>query len=98
MSGAMTLRPLTAGRLLEIRREMRKRTDDKLERAALCNAQVLAEALLDGDGGRVYASAEDALNALTFPEMENLLSALDGGARTVNSNFDATRFNALREG
>lgn len=96
--GANTLRALSAGRLLQIRREVRARTDDELERAALCNAQVLAEALRDAEGNAVYPTAEDALNDLTFPELERLLSALAGGAAEVNPNFDDARFRALREG
>lgn len=96
MSGGVTaLRLPTAGRLLEIRREMRGRTDDELERAALCNAQVLAEACLDGEGNRVYDSAEAALAALTFPEMESLLSTLGGTPKAENPNFDSARFAAL---
>lgn len=99
MSGAgMTLRLPPAGRLLQIRREARARTDDDLERAALCNARVLAEALTGADGTPVYPTAEDVLDALSFPEMERLLSALSHGTRDVNPNFDAARFAALREG
>lgn len=98
MSGGIkTLRLPTAGRLLEIRREMRGRTDDALERAALCNAQVLAEACLDGEGGRVYDSAEAALADLTFPEMERLLLAMGSAPSAENPNFDAARFAALGE-
>ena len=44
MSAAVEeLRPLTAGRLLTIRREVRSQTEDELEQALLCNAWVLAE-------------------------------------------------------
>lgn len=95
--GAMTLRPLHAGRLLEIRREVRARTEDALERAALCNAQVLAESCRDENGNPVYSAAEAVLDELTFPEMERLLAALSGGA-AGNPNFDQARFDALREG
>lgn len=99
MSGEIkALRLPTAGRLLKIRREMRGRADDALERAALCNAQVLAEACLDGEGGRVYDSAEAALADLTFPEMERLLGALGGASGGENPNFNAARFAALEEG
>lgn len=99
MSGGVTaLRPLTAGRLLEIRREVRGRAGDALERAALCNAQVLAEACLDGEGDPVYAGPEAVLAELTFPEMEQLLLALGDGAQLLNPSFDAARFAALKEG
>ena len=39
------LRELPAGRLVSIRREVLRETEDGLERALLCNAAVLSESL-----------------------------------------------------
>ena len=77
MSGMDELRPLTAGRLLAIRRTVRAAGGDALEEAALCNARVLAESCFR-DGEPAFADAEAVLAALTFPEMETLLERLAG--------------------
>ena len=101
MSGAVEeLRPLTAGRLLAIRREAAERTEDELERAMLCNAQVLAESCFSS-GGQVFSGGGDVLENLTCREMETLLGLLAAGkdpapAATVNPRFDAGRFARLR--
>jgi hypothetical protein len=98
----LELRPLRAGRLLEIRRAVRAQTEDGAERAALCNAQVLAEACFSGEEA-AFPNGEAVLAELTFGEMESLLRRLGGGEETprpgaVNPRFDPARFHALREG
>lgn len=108
MSAAVEeLRPLTAGRLLTIRREVRAQTEDELEQALLCNAWVLAESCFR-DGQPVFSDGGDVLGALTCREMETLLSALAADCPSaaqeapspawVNPNFDAGCFARLREG
>ena len=62
-------RELSAGRLLAIRREVLRETEDALERDLLCNAAVLAESLTE-DGERVYPDGEAVLGALSCREME----------------------------
>ena len=99
----MELRPLTVGRLLQIRREVLQTTEDSLEQAVWCNAQVLAESCWTDDQP-AYASAEEVLSALTFPEMEELLHRLmeqppaSQKAGANNPNFHMEQFQALREG
>lgn len=93
------LRPLTAGRLLTIRREVRRETEDGLEQALLCNARVLAESCYRA-GNRAFQDDGEVLDTMTCREMEALLSALaaaPGSAGSVNPNFDAGRFRRLRE-
>ena len=97
------LRPLTAGRLLELWREGRE-TEDPLERVLLCNGRILAECCFC-QGERVYGTPADALEDLTGRQMDGLLRRLaEGGgplpdrrpqAGTVNPEFDAARFAAL---
>ena len=72
-------RELSAGRLLAIRREVLRETEDALERDLLCNAAVLAESLTE-DGERVYPDGEAVLGALSCREMEELLRELLEGA------------------
>ncbi len=72
------LRPLTAGRLLTIRREVRDEAEDALDQALLCNAQVLSESCFQ-DGQRAFQSREAVLEELTCREMESLLRALASG-------------------
>lgn len=97
------LRPLTAGRLLALWRECRK-TEDALERVLLCNGRILSECCF-ARGERVYGDETEALADLTGRQMEGLLRRLaEGGGRedrrpraeTVNPEFDAERFEALR--
>ncbi len=102
------LRPLTAGRLLSIRREVRRETEDGLEQALLCNARVLAECCYQA-GQRLFSDGGEVLDALTCREMEALLSALAAGggraglpgtaagASSVNPGFDDARFRRLQE-
>jgi len=94
------LRPLTAGRLLSIRRDVCAETEDELERGALCNARVLA-ACCFRDGESVFSDAREVLEALTFREMEDLLRRWKDGERLrpapVNPCFDEARFSRLRE-
>ena len=70
-------RELSAGRLLAIRREVLRETEDALERDLLCNAAVLAESLTE-DGERVYPDGEAVLGALSCREMEELLRGMVG--------------------
>lgn len=102
------LRPLTAGRLLAIRRAARGETEDELERALLCNAQVLAECCFCREEP-VFRDGGQVLDAMTCREMEELLSVLAAGRgsagaaasaapASVNPNFDGQRFRQLREG
>ncbi len=97
------LRPLTAGRLLELWRECR-REEDPLERVLLCNGRIISECCFFR-GERVYKDGAEALSDLTGRQMERLLRRLagDGGLedrrpRTEPQNpaFDAARFAALR--
>ena len=97
------LRPLTAGRLLTLWRESRER-EDPLERVLLCNGRILAECCFFREE-RVYAGGAEALADLTGRQMEALLLRLaEGGGferrrprgETVNPEFDAARFEALR--
>ena len=92
-------RELSAGRLLAIRREVLRETEDSLERDLLCNAAVLAESLTE-DGERVYPDGEAVLGALSCREMEALLrELLEGAGRSGgNPNFDWRRYQALRGG
>jgi len=99
------LRPVSAGRLLTIRRAVWDAETDELVRSARCNARVLAECCFWG-GIPVFADEDAVLNALTFREMEMLLRQLAGAGTAagstapsaVNPNFDAARFARLREG
>ena len=102
MSAAVEeLRPLTAGRLLTIRREVRAQTEDELEQALLCNAWVLAESCFC-EGRAVFRSGEEVLETLTPREMELLLRQLAEGEPPAtagdNPAFDRERFLALKEG
>ena len=58
------LRPPTAWRLLEIWRGTRELAEEPLERALLCNAQVLAESCLY-QGAPVFSNGGDVLARLT---------------------------------
>lgn len=100
------LRPLTAGRLLALWRDCRE-TGDSLERVLTCNGRILSECcFLRGE--RVYENETEALEDLTGRQMERLLRRLvEGGgwedrrpregAGAENPEFDAARFEALRE-
>ena len=94
------LRPLSALRLLTIRREVQTEGTEDWALAVICNARVLAECCYTG-GERVFSDGDAVLEALTVREMERLLEQLaeadapvDGG----NPNFDAARFRKLKEG
>ena len=91
------LRPLSALRLLEIWRETQKA--EPLERAILCNAQVLAESCFYQDKA-VFRNGEDVLAALTTREMETLLRRLGGqeppGPAGGHPQFCPERFAALK--
>lgn len=71
------LRPPTAWRLLEIWRGTRELAEEPLERALLCNAQVLAESCLaPGEAG--VPRRRGGPGRLTAGEMETLLRRLAG--------------------
>ena len=94
------LRPLTAGRLLELWRESREASEDGLERTVICNARVLA-ACCYFQGEPVYGDETAVLTDLAGRQMESLLTRLAKGggglpAETVNPAFDQGRFDALR--
>ena len=94
------LRPLTAGRLLTLWRKSGETAEEPVERALLCNAQVLAESCLC-QGEPVFEDEKAVLEALTTREMERLLRQLaegrDPGTETGNPAFDPARFQRLRE-
>ncbi len=95
------LRPLTAGRLLELWRQCRE-AEDPLERVLLCNGRILAECCFF-QGEQIYGDETEVLADLTGRQMDRLLRRLaEGGpedrrspAETVNPEFDAARFAAL---
>ena len=91
------LRSLTAGRLLTIWRE--NQDAEPLERALLCNAQVLAESCFFR-GEPVFENREAVLAELTGRQMEQLLRTLAGGRQPrpagENSTFDQERFLRLK--
>jgi hypothetical protein len=93
------LRQLTAGRLLTIWQESGER--ESLERALVCNAQVLSESCYF-QGEPVFESGAAVLAELTAREMEGLLRQLAAGAAPAmvqeNPAFDRDRFDQLREG
>ena len=100
------LRPLTAGRLLELWRECRE-MEDPLERVLWCNGRIAAECcFLQGE--RVYESAVEVREDLTGRQLENLLRRLaqgggsgenrrrEMGGGAENPAFDGARFEAMR--
>ena len=96
-----SLRPVTAGRWLEIWRDTREKTEEPLERCLLCNAQVLAECCFQGQE-TVFHNAAEVLEQLTGRQIESLLLRLmeepDLAPEAVNPAFDPTQFHALKEG
>ena len=96
------LRPVSAGRLLEIWRDTREKTEEPLERCLLCNAQVLSECCFR-EGEAAFHSAGEVLEQLTGRQMEALLRRLleeepPASPETVNPAFDPERFRALEKG
>ncbi len=92
------LRPLTAGRLLELWRACRE-ARDPLERVLLCTGRILSNCCFT-QGKRVYGDEAEALADLTGRQMERLLRRLaEGGGSevrrprwgTVNPEFDSAR-------
>ena len=71
------LRPLTAGRLLELWQACRE-AGDPLERVLLCNGRILSECCF-AQGKRVYGDEAEALADLTGRQMERLLRRLAEG-------------------
>lgn len=94
------LRQLTAGRLLAIWRESRYAAEDPMERALLCNAQILAEGCFC-QGRAAFENREAVLETLTTQEMETLLRQMAADTVPVNGEknaaFDQKRFEQLRE-
>ena len=108
--GGFELRPLSASRLLTIRREvLAMELADELERSLVGNALVLA-ACCEKDGRPVFADGQAVLNRLTAPQMEQLLRKLtEQEKRTpaavtaqqdgaMNESFDEERFLRMKEG
>ena len=94
------LRPLNAGRLLAIRREVQGEGTEDWALGIVCNARVLAECCY-ADGSRVFPNGEAVLESMTVREMERLLELLAEGnlpSGGGNPNFDPARFRALKEG
>ena len=95
------LRPLTAGRLLELWQEAREAAEDPLERTILCNARIAAACCFAG-GEPAFEDERAVLAALTGRQLEGLLrrisEAESGREGTGNPSFDQERFEALREG
>ena len=94
------LRPLTAGQLLTLWREVRGISEDPLERTVLCNARSAAECCFCR-GEPVFTDEQEVLAALTGRQLEGLLRRLSEGAPAPgeerNPAFDESRFTALRE-
>lgn len=96
-----TMRPLTAGRLLQIWREISASEKNELIHGLLCNARVLQESCFL-DGKPLFNSAQAVLDALTVEEMEELLAVLFRPKYQTmtgsNPHFDEARFYAMQEG
>ena len=97
------LRPLTAGRLLELWKASRD-IEDPLERVLVCNVRILMECCRFR-GERVYSGEQEALAELTGQEIERLLRRLAEGGGSLdgrsqgdeeNPKLDPARFEALR--
>ena len=81
------LRPLTAGRLLELWRQCRE-AEDPLERVLRCNGRILSECCFF-QGERVYGDETEALADLTGREMERLLRRLSEGGGAPGPETEA---------
>lgn len=94
------LRPLSAGRLLRIRRAVQMEGVEEWAVPLVCNARVLAECCYTA-GEQVFPHGEAVLESLTVREMESLIRQLSGDEtpRTgvENPGFDPARFRALKE-
>ena len=95
------LRPMTAGRLLELWRKCREELEDPLERTMFCNAGILAECCF-WQGGPVYQNEYEVLSDLTGKQIADLLLRLADSNGTaepqaaMNPAFDQGRFDALQ--
>ena len=65
------LRPLTAGRLLELWQEAREAAEDPLERTILCNARIAAACCFSG-GEPAFEDERAVLAALTGRQLEDM--------------------------
>ena len=97
------LRPVTAGRLLELWRKCREELEDPLERTVFCNARILAESCFC-QGERVYQNECEVLADLTGQQIAALLREVaENGettatSETINPAFEQGRFDTLRRG
>lgn len=93
------LKPLCAGRLLRIWREVAAQEENETVRGLLCNARVLAESCFLEEK-QMFDGPEAVLEALTAGEMEVLVRWLAGEEDSlpagVNAGFDPKRFQAMR--
>ena len=88
------LKPLTAGKLLELWRYYRERVEDPLERTLLCNAAILRDSCYC-QGEAIYGDELEVLRDLTPGEMEDLLLRLAEGEALPEERggtFDLQRF------
>lgn len=96
------LRPPTAWRLLEIWRGTRELAEEPLERALLCNAQVLAESCLRQGKPGVPRRRGGPDRADRRGDGNDAAPSGGGGTlpapAAVNRDFDQGRFQALKEG
>lgn len=94
------LRPLSAGRLLNIRREVQLEGIEEWAVPVVCNARVLAECCYTG-GERVFPHGAAVLETMTVREMESMICRLAGEetprSEMENPGFDPARFRALKE-
>lgn len=92
------MKPLTAGKLLQLWQDCREKTEDPLERTLLCNAAILRAGCLCR-GQAVYREVSEVLGDLTPREMERLLLCLaEGEAPEEQSDgtFDFGKFAAMK--
>ena len=95
------LRPMPAGRLLELWRKCREELEDPLERTVFCNARILAECCF-WRGEPVYQNECEVLADLTGKQIADLLLRLADSneaakpQETMNPAFDQGRFDALQ--
>ena len=99
MTAPDRLKPLSAGRLLGIWRDVAAKEENEAVRGLLCNARVLAESCFWGER-RMFDGPEAVLEAMTVGEMEALLQRLAGKEPSLpdgaNPNFDPARCQAMR--
>ena len=105
LGNGMALRLLSAGELLEARRQAHALAQSPLEQPLCSNACLVARALeVEGEPGPFFRDAEEVLAALTAEEIETLARRWDEFRRGsvpdfreeresgYNPNFDESRF------